>query len=218
MPERATGSGEAASANSPPDLADFRAVYGAADGFTREVSEFCDEAAIPAMNEMRYAGHHLLRALGDDGSIVDMEQLRKAMSHCHRAQYEAAESGISFVLEKIRQFKEDYKSVVISECVKNYGDIIAAVRQAQKLLPGARSVEGPDGKGRFPDPAKYMEIFRDLREKWFMLENSREELAKIIRNNQREWRKFMIAISLTTIGILISGSVLAFAILRYFSE
>ena len=93
-------------ARSGSPIAELRAAYSAADKFAREVFEFSDDVAIPATNELRYAGHHLLSALGDDGRIVGPEHLRKAISHCHRAQYEAAEAGIASAIKKISQFRK----------------------------------------------------------------------------------------------------------------
>ena len=50
-------------------IAVYRASYADADQLSREVSNFRDDVAIPANNELRYAGYHLLQAIGDDGSI-----------------------------------------------------------------------------------------------------------------------------------------------------
>lgn len=76
-----------------PDLQELRRLYETADGFAREVGEFRSEVPIPAHNELRYAGHHLLQSLDNDGTVADEDQLRKARNHCERAMYEAAEAG-----------------------------------------------------------------------------------------------------------------------------
>ena len=215
MTDRARGSGETAPEDSPRALvAELRAAHGAADRFAREVFEFRNAVAIPAMNELRYAGHHLLRALADDGSVVDAEQLRKAVSHCQRAQYEAAEAGILAALGNIDLFKEEYKSLPIGECVVNYQDITAAARRAQNVLAGERSTEGPDVDGGLSDPTRYMDIFRDLRDKWFVLDGSRDELAKLARKEVKETRRFIFGITLSVIAILISGSIFISMILK----
>ena len=75
------------------------------------------EVAIPATNELRYAGHHLLQSINEDGMVHDEEYLRKAKSHCERAMYEAAEAGIMSALEQINDFRKDYKDIVVSEVV-----------------------------------------------------------------------------------------------------
>ena len=215
MSEHAEGDGETAPEGAPRALvAELRAVHGAADRFAREVFEFRDAVAIPAMNELRYAGHHLLRALADDGSVVDAEQLRKAISHCQRAQYEAAEAGILAALGNIDRFKEDYKSLPIGECVVNYQDITASARRPQNVLAGERSAEGPDIDGGLSDPTRYMDTFRDLRDKWFVLDGSRDELAKLARKERKETRRFIISIALSIIAILISGSIFISMILK----
>jgi len=41
-------------------FAALREEYDLADAFDKEVQSFVDEAGIPAINELRYAGYHLL--------------------------------------------------------------------------------------------------------------------------------------------------------------
>ena len=43
---------------------ELKELYEEADRFAREVGEFQYEVPIPAHNELRYAGHHLLPACG----------------------------------------------------------------------------------------------------------------------------------------------------------
>ena len=39
----------------------------------REVGKFRGEVPVPAINELRYAGHHIVQAISDDGTI-DVEE------------------------------------------------------------------------------------------------------------------------------------------------
>lgn len=120
-------------------VAELRQLYETADRFAREIAEFRTEIAIPAYNELRYAGYHLLRALNDDGKIVDEEQLRRARNHCERAMYEAAEAGIISALDSIRAFRQDYKDIVVGDVVPDYADKLVLAKNAQDLLASGRS-------------------------------------------------------------------------------
>lgn len=202
--EPAMGTAGAKSESRPRDVTDLRAAYRAADKFAREVSEFRDAVATPANNELRYAGHHLLRALNDDGVAADPEHLRRAISHCHRAQYEAAEAGIVSALEMIKQFKEDYKYTPLKGIIPDYSKILRLVRTSQELLPEERDSEASDGSGELPDPAKYMTAFRDLREKYHVLEDHREEVKKQIRIERIKIQRFVIG-TLATIAVGVVG-------------
>ena len=184
-------------------IGELRATYRAADKFAQEVSEFRDAVAIPANNELRYAGYHLLRALNDDGAATDLEHLRRAISHCQRAQYEASEAGIGSALDKIRQFKEDYKHTPLKDIIPDYSEILQLVRTSQELLSEERDSESSDGSGELPDPAKYMKAFRDLREKCHVLEDHREEVKKQVRIERRKAQRFIIRTSVTiAVGVI----------------
>ena len=61
-----------------PDVSELRQLYETADSFAREVGELRSEVPIPAHNELRYAGHHLLQSLDDEGTVVDEDLFRKA--------------------------------------------------------------------------------------------------------------------------------------------
>ena len=86
-------------------LADVRALYRKADSFATEAGEFREEALIPAHNQLRYVGYHVLKALNDDGSVADQEHLYKAKGHCERAMYDAAEAALMASRDWIRDFR-----------------------------------------------------------------------------------------------------------------
>ena len=47
----------------------LREKYAIADRLSKLVSVITEEAAIPAVNELRYAGFHLLKAINVSGSV-----------------------------------------------------------------------------------------------------------------------------------------------------
>ena len=190
----------------------LRATYEAADNFARKVGEFSADVAIPAHNELRYAGHHLLRALADDGSISDPVQLDRAVAHCERAQYEAAEAGISYAIDIIEQFKKDYRTVPITSVIKDYMEIKKIARDAQELLTRTRSTAGPDEHGELPDPRACISMFEKLRESCGKLEDAREDLNKLIRDEKTSSRRFLIGLAVATTGVIVSISALSFLV------
>ena len=187
-------------------LAHYRQLYEAADTFAREVAEFRHAIAIPAHNELRYAGHHLLQALGDSGQVADEEQLRRACSHCERAMYEAAEAGIISLLESIAQFQKDFKDIVVAEVVPTYGDCKAMARKARDLLTRGRS----KGVAAAETTAEYMHAFRELREASDQLEDARDDLNAKLADQKRGARRFFV-----TTAVALLGTVAAAAFIVY---
>ena len=103
-----------------PDVTELRQLYETADSFAREVGELRSDVPIPAHNELRYAGYHLLQSLDDEGTVVDEDLFRKAKNHCERAMYEAAEAGIMHALEVIEEFRQAYKTIAMGAVVPGY--------------------------------------------------------------------------------------------------
>lgn len=192
--------------DTPHRISDLRALYDTADEFAREVAEFRDEIAIPAYNELLYAGHHLLQALDDSGAVSDSEQFRRAVSNCERAMYEAAEAGIISTLDSINRFREGYKNIVVKDVVDNYSSILVKARKAQNLLARRRS----DQMSSSERASCYMETFRQLRDDSEMLEASREDLNAKVSEQVRYKRRYVVRVLLLLLGIVVAAAGIVF--------
>ena len=65
-------------------LSDLRHRYADADALAKEVSFIVGNAIIPAQNELRNAGYHLLKSLRDGTEVVDVDHIKRAIDHCER--------------------------------------------------------------------------------------------------------------------------------------
>lgn len=184
---------------SVPDLEHLRHHYDNADGFCREVQSFIQEAGVPAINELRYAGYHLLHALTNDSEPAE-DQITKAVNHCKRASYEAAEAGIITCLIKISIFKDDYKRVVISDVVDDWHEILRDCEKCKSELATSRE-KGDDRSGDFDI---HMDAFRLLRDHCAILDASRDDMNKKIRKEQSNQRRFVFNVSVAIIGIIVA--------------
>ena len=189
-------------------LANYRQLYEAADRFAREVGEFRQAIPIPAHNELRYAGHHLLQALDDSGEIADEEQLRRACSHCERAMYEAAEAGVISLLRSLAQFQQDYKDVVVAEVMPAYSDCKAMARKARELLVRGRS------KAVAPTEtaSEYMQAFRELRAASEQLDDARDDLNAKLTDQRRGTRRFIIQTAIALLGVVGTVALIVFRV------
>ena len=168
--------------------------YETADEFSRTVALYREAAAIPANNELRYAGHHALQALDHDGRATDEAELTKARNHCQRAMYEAAEAGLTRAIKDVHSFQCDYHKVVVSSVVSDYANIVALAREAQDILARGRgereSVEA--------HTHEYIKLFKKLRHGVRVLEGSRDDLNALmqreLKDEQDKRRRFVIQI------------------------
>ena len=173
--------------------------YETADGFARTVALYREAAAIPANNELRYAGHHLLQSLDDGGRATGEDLLGKARNHCQRAMYEAAEAGLTRAIRDVHDFQETFRNVVVSRVVTDYAKTVALARKAQDMLAQGRS----DRESVEEHTAEYMKLFCELRDAIRVLHGSRDDLNSMIQQDltkeQTERRRFVVQL-VTRVG------------------
>ena len=179
-------------------------LYERADSFAREVGNFRDDVAIPANNELRYAGHHFLKAYA--GETVDSDEADGARRHCERAMYEAAEAGIQRVVREMRRFQDDYEGLVISEVIPDFAVRMVAAEEALDALSQGRS----ERTSVEEHAAEYMEMFRGLRASYNLFNASRSDLNAIVRADRATTRRFLITIAVSLAAVC-TGTAIAIA-------
>jgi hypothetical protein len=180
-----------------PTIEQYRTAYDQADTLAREVAEFLGDAAIPAHNQLRYAGHHLLQAIDSNGQAIDPTQLRRAISHCERATYEAAEAGIAYAVECIHDFKRDYWEINIRKSLPDWPEHLKAARDATDLI-----VVGREHK----TPSDYMQKFRKLVEVCRFLEDARTDLNAELLQIRTQRRRFLTQMGLMVLLAVVTMS------------
>lgn len=122
-------------------LDELVALYKKAEANIKFAEEIDHRLAIPSVNELRYAGNHLVRALKANTMDAQAEELARAAKHCQRAGYDAVEVVIINFLEKIAQFKDDYRQVPLSTVLPDYVDICGKAAEANRVIQSAREQE-----------------------------------------------------------------------------
>jgi hypothetical protein len=186
-----------------PTIQEFRAEYRRADLFCQEVQSFVDLAGVPAINELRNAGKHLIDALTDDGAVRSQDDLAAGTAHCRRACYEAYEAGILAGMEIIEKFKSDYATVTVGDVIPDYTDILYKAQAAQKSVEVGRHPEFD----RTQDHATRMAAFRELRACAERLMIGREEMNKKVDRAVQDARGGArnLAIAAVGLGVAIVG-------------
>jgi hypothetical protein len=183
-----------------PTLADLRSEFLRAEEFVLEVQNFVDKAGIPAINELRNVGHHLLRAMNDAGKITSQQELNSAVSHARRSCYEASEAGILAALQVIKKFKDDYATVEIGDIVPGYSHNLAEAAKALRLVEKGRQSRDK----HTIDFDIRMTVFRQLRDFCDLLDVSRDEMNKRVAGARKDVQRFTMNVLLAALAILVS--------------
>lgn len=188
-------------------IAEFRAEYRKADLFCQEVQSFVNSAGVPAINELRNAGQHLLAAIDDQGAIRSQIDLNAGTAHCRRACYEAYEMGILTALLTIEKFKDDYRTVTAGDVIPDYADILVAAQEAQRAVEVGRHPEFD----RAQDHTHRMDAFRRLRQCADRVTVAREEMNKKVdaattaaRASAKNLAIGAVGLAVAIIGLLIA--------------
>ena len=158
-----------------------------------------------AINELRYAGYHLLKSLTASEDSECDEELRRAESHCERALYEAYDAAIFFRLDLYQRFAKDYATVVVSDVVDDYVEIVKTMRRAKQLLEDARA--------KTTDRSEYYTqikaIYSELTDASETLEAARDELNKRLASAETEYRRSWRQPIATVVAAIVGGFVSA---------
>ena len=182
------------------NVGDVRDAYNLAEQHIKLV-EYHEGLAFPPVNELRYAGQHLCRALVETDDTARTKHYQDALDHCRRASYDALEINLSYYLEKCIKFQDDYRRVVITDILGTYLDdrkVLNAIKQ---------KVTTRDYENRwlyYEDIQQDGETVRGIAEYW---ENARIELNKKVQQDRRESRRWVVGIVIAIIGIIVAMTI-----------
>ena len=107
---------------------------------------------VPGVNQLRYAGQHLVRALGATDEQAARSNLDAAERHAQRALYDINDAAIQYHLAGITRIRTQY-FVNLNAIVPNYQEVVNAVRSASKNLERV-SNEHKDNREQFYKEAR----------------------------------------------------------------
>lgn len=188
----------------------LRDEYDAADAITQKSQRFFAMAGIPAINELRYAGHHLLIGISPRIGAEDSTlELRRAINHCKRASYDASEAAILFAFDKIETFKNDFKDVVISDVLSDWSSIRARCNEVRDALTVARA----KGEDRFQDHAQTGLMFDELVSVCRRLDGARDDLNTKLAYTITEARRFTWNMAFAMVGVVLAVAAIVVTLL-----
>ena len=92
-----------------------------AEKMLKRFERISDKTLSSAINQLRYAGRHLIEADAAEGDVQD-DLLRKAIAHCHRAEFDAIDAAIAFVGRNIAEYNGRYLQESMTTVIPRYAD------------------------------------------------------------------------------------------------
>lgn len=190
-----------ASGKRPDAFVLLRQEYDLADRTAKKVQRFVSMAGVPAINELRYVAHHLINVVAPADQHVDTDkELQRAINHCKRATYEASEAGILFAFDRIDQFKQDYRRVMISSVVSDWSDILALCSNVTHRLAEAREA----GEDKTQDHSDFEQLFERLVAICSRLDEARGEMNKLVQHDRKAARQFLVTVAFSLLGVVVT--------------
>ena len=145
--------------------------------------EFLRGLLFPVVNELRYAGHHAIRAVESLSEDERDECWKEAKKHCFRASYDAFDAQIQYFISECDLFQRDFRRVPIGPIINGYQDDCQTLNRI-KMIDYQRSGNRED---HWEEMEKHVETLKPILEKW---NTGRDELNKSLKKELFErWLK-----------------------------
>ena len=159
--------------------------------------------SIPSINELRYAGHHLLKATQEIEELKILEELDKANRHTKRSYYDAIEASLLYKLKEIQQFDEEYR--IIPETLTVIHDYNSKISKISNIVEKIQEIDAETREEKYKIIDKYYNSIKEINNEFKM---SVSTIVNLIDRNeqiqQKEHRKFIITILLAIVAIVVT--------------
>lgn len=184
-------------------IAELEADWRSAEEQIKEAEQETGDFPIPPVNELRYAGRHLLDAFTADSDEARQKEFSKAQRHTLRAKYDAAEVRILSHLRSIMFFRDDYRTVEIAPILPDWQATLLLVREVQDRIRENRRDDRLEKRGS--DHGLFVEYSARLKEHVLRLDVAREELNKKLELRRENTRRWAIGISVAIVLALLAA-------------
>ena len=181
------------------DIQQLQDLYNTAEADLKNIGRIKNALIVTGVNQCRYVGQHLLRALvaGDDERI--RSELDAAKKHAQRAIYDINDSAIQFYLQQIDDLRNrHFPTVDFASVVPDYGDVVATLAEARSLVEiTSKALE---------DREKYYQEARSavasLRKVDGILSEHRSDLVRAVERENRTKGRAWLGIGVTALSAL----------------
>ena len=185
---------------------EIKDLYNTAESDIKNIGRDKQELVVTGVNQCRYAGQHLLRALTASEEDEIEEELTSAKKHAQRAIYDTIDSGIQYYISRIEEIRtRDFPTVDFSQVIPNYGDIIAEINEAKTFTEA--TVSGLENRERFYENAR--RHVAALRKNYKLLVEHRTDLVRAAKRDNRDKQRTWALI----LGTVVAALALVYTIL-----
>lgn len=168
-------------------------IFMCAESVAKKIERIDDGMIVPAINQLRYAGHHYVKFTA--GIEPEESHDDKCISHCRRAIYDAYEAGITYCLLNFKQFQKDYRKAVITDVFSDYTACCVKANEANEL------VKTTDKDERHKKSAEAEKYFEEIFAFTQRLPAIREELNKKVRKDLWTFYLILATLVVTCFGV-----------------
>lgn len=135
---------------------------------------------IPAINELRYAGSHIINFLCAATPEEQKHELDKAFRHCKRSIYDAVEARLMVSFERYKSFRDKYQDLNLLSHIPNILEMTTIAQEIERMI-GARQ---PD-ETKDEHYSRLIELHEQFRPHINSIDVADIELQKELSNYQR---------------------------------
>jgi len=180
-------------------IREIRDLYNTAEADLKNVGRIRDALIITGINQCRYAGQHLLRALTVDDRQEVEDNLDAAKRHVQRAIYDINDSAIQYYLREIDDLRtKHFPTVDFAVVVPQYGEIMAAVVEAEDLV----RTTGDDLMNREQHYRATRNAVASLEKAHNTLDKFRPDLARAARKENHKKLVAWLGVAVTALSVV----------------
>lgn len=161
--------------------------------------EYGEGTIIPAINELRYAGSHMISFLDADNDPSRIEELDKAIRHCKRSIYDSVEARLMVLYSNFQKFSSTYKTINLIPYIPNYLAMLDVANEIREAVGSRKSDVSKDDHYK-----RLLKLHEDFQPFVAQLEKADIELRKDIARDLKSNQGLKIGIAVGVIGIAVA--------------
>ena len=174
----------------------IRDLYNIAEADLKAVGREENVLIVAGVNQCRYAGQHLVRALAATDRETVEEELAASNRHLRRAIYDINDAAIQYYLTQINAFRRRFP-VNLNAIVPNYADIMDSVANAEQRIETKSRENHSNRELLYEQVREDIEVLRAAFKRLEMATaECSAEVDRLNRTNRTTWA--LIAVSFTT--------------------
>ncbi|MDR0609188.1 MAG: hypothetical protein LBG58_03685 [Planctomycetaceae bacterium] len=179
--------------------AEVKKTFKLAETYLKQIELLGEGLSFPVINELRYAGFHVLHAVSGDNDDQIINDYREALEHCRRAVSDAVSLRLHFYINEFAAFEDAYERVIIdTSVIPSYLQDRKTIKQIRNRLFNIKP-EDKTKEQHWQELSKDCDLLKNIFELW---DEARPNLNKKLVIEQRNYRIQTAILILTFIGLI----------------